>query len=318
MSVSRITYRHPREEDAPLIAEAINLSRRELEHERDVTLDELKADILEDESYDPQGSWLALDDESVAGFAWAIVDKHRVELGMTHGHVSIEIVPEYRDPTTENGLMARCLEYLRGRGMKVAQIRAPTEIGWTNDLVLGLGFHEVRRFFRMAYSRQSPPEAIELAKDLQLIHVPFKTATDEQITEFNDLFNESFVDHFDFAPMPETRLIRYREAAKDVGIIAAVVKDGKVIGASFNEEAGLYNEANGAKIGWIWVLGVAKDHRRQGLGTTLLKDGIRWLYSRGLDTALLYVDAENRHALGLYTSIGFEVVNESVIYRLDL
>ena len=71
-------------------------------------------------------------------------------------------------------------------------------------------------------------------------------------------------------------------------------------------------------MGGMGVLGLPKDHRRQGLGTTLLKDGIRWLYSRGLDTALLYVDAENRHALGLYTSIGFEVVNESVIYRLDL
>jgi mycothiol synthase len=106
--------------------------------------------------------------------------------------------------------------------------------------------------------------------------------------------------------------------AVDVGLEALIRKDGKIIAASFNEDAVLYNKEHGTKIGWVWVLGVDKNYRRAGLGTAMLIDGIRWLFSRGLDTALLYVDAENRRALGLYTSIGFEVVNESVIYRVDL
>jgi mycothiol synthase len=305
-------------EDIELAAKATNLSRRELEHERDVTTDELRVDVFEDESFDPKGSWLALLGDEPVGFAWAVVDKERLKMGMTHGHACIEVVPEHRDGRIERELMSRCLDYLRGRGMRMAQLRAPTEIGWTNDLAREFGFHEVRRFFRMAYSKASPPEAPVIPDGLQITHVPFNNASDGEIKEFSDMMNEAFVDHFDYAPMPASRFIRYRDVAVDVGLEALIRKDGKIIAASFNEDAVLYNKEHGTKIGWVWVLGVDKNYRRAGLGTAMLIDGIRWLFSRGLDTALLYVDAENRRALGLYTSIGFEVVNESVIYRVDL
>ena len=45
---------------------------------------------------------------------------------------------------------------------------------------------------------------------------------------------------------------------------------------------------------------------------------MRWIFDTGKDTIYLGVDAENRKALGLYTSLGFKIHTESINYDLKL
>ncbi|MFC2082472.1 GNAT family N-acetyltransferase [Candidatus Bipolaricaulota bacterium] len=56
---------------------------------------------------------------------------------------------------------------------------------------------------------------------------------------------------------------------------------------------------------WIRELAVAPDHRRTGLGRSLLNTGLRWGRDRGAARAFLAVDARSTAARCLYTSVGF-------------
>jgi mycothiol synthase len=58
-------------------------------------------------------------------------------------------------------------------------------------------------------------------------------------------------------------------------------------------------------LGEIYVLGVDPDFQGLGLGRELAVAGLHLLSGKGLDTAMLYVDAANYRAIRLYKSLGF-------------
>jgi mycothiol synthase len=60
-------------------------------------------------------------------------------------------------------------------------------------------------------------------------------------------------------------------------------------------------------VGEIYVIGVDPDFRGRGWGRALTEDGFAWLSSRGIRTGMLYVDAANTAAVGLYTSMGMTI-----------
>ena len=69
------------------------------------------------------------------------------------------------------------------------------------------------------------------------------------------------------------------------------------------------------ELGEVYVIGVAPDWQGTGLGRALLVAGLRHLASRGLPQAMLYVDASNTAAIGLYASLGFTHWDTDVLYR---
>ncbi len=61
-------------------------------------------------------------------------------------------------------------------------------------------------------------------------------------------------------------------------------------------------------LGEIYVIAVAPDRRRRGLGRALVLEGLRYLHDvRGATIGMLYVDAENRAGLALYEALGFRL-----------
>ena len=75
------------------------------------------------------------------------------------------------------------------------------------------------------------------------------------------------------------------------------------------------NEAHNRKEGWIAVLGTRRGYRKMGLGRAMLLAGMRKIREKGMDTAVLGVDADNpTGALGLYESVGFRKDTTEIAY----
>lgn len=67
-------------------------------------------------------------------------------------------------------------------------------------------------------------------------------------------------------------------------------------------------------IGEVYVVGVDPSAQGGGLGRTLTIEGLRYLRSRGLADAMLYVDEDNHSAVKMYTALGFTRWSTDVMY----
>lgn len=67
-------------------------------------------------------------------------------------------------------------------------------------------------------------------------------------------------------------------------------------------------------VGEIYVIAVHPDFHGLGLGRALTVAGLSWLHRAGATEGMLYVDAGNTSAVGLYRTLGFEVVHTDQAY----
>ncbi len=71
-------------------------------------------------------------------------------------------------------------------------------------------------------------------------------------------------------------------------------------------------------IGEIYVIAVHPDFHGRGLGRQLTLAGLEHLASRGITTALLYVDADNDAAVSLYEKLDFTIHSTNAAFVADV
>ena len=71
------------------------------------------------------------------------------------------------------------------------------------------------------------------------------------------------------------------------------------------------------QLGEIYVIGVDPAHGGEGLGAAFTLAGLDHLASKGITTAMLYVDADNAPARKLYDRLGFSAYRRRRVYTAD-
>jgi mycothiol synthase len=89
-------------------------------------------------------------------------------------------------------------------------------------------------------------------------------------------------------------------------------KDGRLVGFHWTKT---HAEEN---LGEVYVVGVRPGSQGGGLGKALTVTGLRHLAARGLPTAMLYVDGDNKAAVTVYERLGFTTHETDLMYRSEL
>ncbi|MFR9756283.1 mycothiol synthase [Streptomyces sp. TR06-5] len=89
-------------------------------------------------------------------------------------------------------------------------------------------------------------------------------------------------------------------------------RDGRLVGFHWTKVH------SAEQLGEVYVLGVAPEAQGSGLGRALTQCGLRHLArDRGLETAMLYVDADNLPAVAVYERLGFRTHETDLMYRTE-
>jgi mycothiol synthase len=75
-----------------------------------------------------------------------------------------------------------------------------------------------------------------------------------------------------------------------------------------------WTKVHGPTLGEVYVVGVDPAAQGRGIGATLTLVGLHHLAERGVDTVMLYAEANNSAAVKTYERLGFEVFSADVAY----
>lgn len=318
LSQIRVRYRHPTEDDIAAMVSIYNDSRIGLPSQSPVNADEVRAETFLDNDYDPEGAWLATANGMPVGYANGFVDQARITHGLNDSYVDLEIMRGHRGNGIEESLLEKTLDYLAGRGVTATQAPYYQIDDWRKRLLENAGFMEVRRYYQMVRNETHEPEEATFPREIQIERSLVADNPEYLALRIVDVRNMSFVDHFNYAPIPADRLRNFFRATETSFAVTFAVDDGKTVGFALSENRCSEACETTKREGWVAVLGVISSHRRRGLGRNLLLDSVNWLRAQGAERITLLVDAENEKALGMYKSAGFEVETVEVLMARSL
>ena len=194
------------------------------------------------------------------------------------------------------------------------------------------GFRRVRALWQMRRSLQTQLDRPQLADGVTIR--TFRVGQDED--EWTALNRRAFASHPEQGAWTRADLdLREQEPWFNPDGFFLAERDGKLAGFHWTKihgrngggEADVAGDGSGdgagdgpdarhphQAIGEVYVVGVDPDERGTGLGRALTLLGLRYLRSRGLFQAMLYVDESNTPAIRLYESLGFTHWDTDVMF----
>jgi mycothiol synthase len=292
-----LTFRHPSDDDLANAAAVFGVEEQAVRGRVTYGVDELR-DWWR--IYDLDASWIVEDPNgepiAFAGFlargeefnAWIGVDPRYSGRG-----ISTELLKRVEQRTRE----------LDGDRLKAGTF---VENEAARRLLEGLGFREVRRFFRMQVDFDGePPEP----DDIERIRIA--TFRPEDARAFHAAINEALADDWGFVEMPFDEWKKFRlEAPETDPSLWFIAWDEDEIAGVIRCDAMKFGG------GFVGVLGVRRPWRRRGIGAALLRRAFVEYHRRGVNRVSLGVDSENRSgATKLYERVGMRVVSEDVLFE---
>ena len=233
------------------------------------------------------------------------------------------VLPAWRDRGIGTRIMSECerraLERLDEATTEVVYLEASADQRQHDvaELLAAFGLRPARYFFDMMHQGGPLPRNPDLPAGY--VSRTFAWGEDEEATW--RVLDTSFRDHWGHTPFSYEHWLHWIRTGPFEADLVVLVEDpdGEVVGVCLCLIDRETNARRGREEGWIDALGVLKEQRRQGIGRSLLIEGMQRLRRSGCTHLLLGVDTENpTGALGLYESVGFEKWKVEVTYQKRL
>ncbi|MFO7167878.1 MAG: GNAT family N-acetyltransferase [Chloroflexota bacterium] len=300
------------EADLAPIVEFVNLCEAHDRTQEGTSIEELRNDLSQP-GFDPTRDVRLWYDEAGRLVGYGELWAHE-ETADGDGFLWFQVHPELRGEI-ERDMLAWADARLRELGRRMLRVAARDVEAQRAALLESLGFEPVRYFLRMVRPLDEPiPEPVFPAgytlRD-----------GDHDPQAWADLYNESFVDHFNFHAR-EAEHVRHWQSEPDYRPdlnLVAVAPDGTLAAFAWCSINVQENERLGRRDGWIGLLGTRRGHRRIGLGRAMLLSGMQRLRAAGMERAALGVDAASpTGATKLYESVGFRTEHSRTLYSRDV
>ncbi len=179
-----------------------------------------------------------------------------------------------------------------------------------SSLAASCGFKQVRTLLQMRRSLMAPIPPAVFTSNVEVR--PFKL--DSDLPALLVCNQKAFSNHPEQGQWTISNFQqRTSETWFDPNGLKVAVSDNEIVGFGWTK----VDDVNAdSKLGEIYIVGVCPDWQKQGLGKAFTIDGLRYLRSLNLNTALLYVDADNLSAISLYESLGFSHWDTDTLFQL--
>jgi mycothiol synthase len=214
---------------------------------------------------------------------------------------------------------ARCLEWAKKTLPPEQTVLLQLAVSDRNTGAMRLfeahGYRVVRTFYKMQIDFADPVELTEsintpLPAGLELL--PFDWTRDARAVYEADM--DAFADHWGFerATFEEWSREVIDNPQTNFSLWLVAVDGDEIAGICLNRAS----DADNPNMAWVWLLGVRRKWRKQGLGTALLRTSFARFRQQGSKGAGLMVDSSNStNAVGLYERAGMYVERRRLVYH---
>jgi ribosomal protein S18 acetylase RimI-like enzyme len=303
--------------DEPTWVGVLNAAYGEFRDWRAITVEE----FLQGEQRDSRSlfdeRWVAELDGSPVGIIHTLVDKVGNE---KRGVIDdLAIIPKFHGSGVEKELAKFAIGQLRKR--KANTILVP-RLRWSDpkgknrvEFLEELGFNLTHKTSLMEIDLTRVPSDIDVNERVTVR--PLREHVEEDVEELNWLRNECSKEQLN--PRPSTvEGIRHLLKNNPYSYLKScfAVLDRKCVGFVVFAIDERYNLEKNVKAGIILGVGVLRNYRKAGIGTTLVLHGLESLRAEQMAKAALDVDDLNETgALKLYERIGFKVLEKYLTYE---
>jgi ribosomal protein S18 acetylase RimI-like enzyme len=179
--------------------------------------------------------------------------------------------------------------------------------------VLSKGCSRTATVFRMMRDLAADLPTTPCPPGIDLRH--WRMETDGEQRSYVQARNEAFPD----APVSLGDWQAFLQSPAWQAASAVTAFDGaEIVGsvAAYCDDA--LSQYTGNKASLTEYIFVRPPWRGRGIAAYLISESLRFLKDRGRDAAYLEVKASNEHALGLYRRLGYEVIDQTELYVLEL
>lgn len=127
------------------------------------------------------------------------------------------------------------------------------------------------------------------------------TVDKTSLSEVLKIFNQNFPNR------TEKRLIQYSQIFKHIFYV--IQYNGKSVGYCSYYIQPIVSLRGIKKVAVVYSIAVDRNYSRMGFGEALLKESLKELTVNDIESIWLFVNAENKAAIGLYNKIGFEKID---------